>query len=72
MPRAFLPLRRKREARSKAELFPRTQEQVVARPPCDRMMRRSEVVDRRLVKRELRGLALNGINSERAKALSTE
>lgn len=57
MPREFLPQGHKRERRENAERFPRTETRVVAGPCRDRMLRRQDVFDRRLVKRELRQLA---------------
>ncbi|GEM_PF-2157886 len=66
MPREFLPQRRKREARTRSELFPRGERGVVIHAPP------GLVAERRLVKRELRELAMDGINNEDAKALSTE
>ena len=43
MPREFLPLKRRRESRGKAELFPRTEARVMTHPPEDRMVRRCRV-----------------------------
>lgn len=66
MPLEHLPQRRNREPRTRAELFPRGERGVVIhRPP-------GLVAGRRAVKRELRELAMDGINNEAAKALSTE
>jgi hypothetical protein len=58
MPREFLPAQRKREGRSKAELFPRTESRVMAGPARDRMMRSGNVMDRRTVKAGFRELAM--------------
>ena len=59
MPREFLPLARKRERAEKAELFPRTAARVMAGAPCDRMLR-GPVVERHLVKAQLREMARAG------------
>ena len=60
MPREFLPLGRKRERASKAELFPRGSARVMAGAPVDRTMHRPMGVERHLVKAQLREMAMGG------------
>jgi len=69
--REFLPERRKREARGRAELFPRGERGVVTYGDCglrsaERGMRSAErgVAERRAVKRELREMVSGGVRRE--------
>ena len=57
MPREFLPQRRARESKGKAELFPRTSTRVMAGAPVDRMVYPEETANRKQAKRALRELS---------------